>query len=112
MAGVSAAGFAWFTVEERWLAGPRGELALGIGTAVEAALPPASLVAVALTQGAEYALGSFVSPMLFACVLLASTARLRPAAPLVCGLSTALSFAAIYFGWFRFALSPEAAAKP
>ncbi len=112
MAGVSVVGFGWFTLEERWLAGPRADLALRIGTAVECALPPACLVAVALTQDAEYALGSFVAPMLFACVLLASTARLRPAAPLACGLTSGISFAAIYFGWLRHLLSPEAAAKP
>ncbi len=112
MAGLSAAGFVWFRVQERWLPGPRGPLAARIGVAVEAAMPPVFLVAVGLTQGAEYALGSFVSPMLFACVLLASTARLRPVAPLVIGVASAVSFLALYYGWLRHGLSAEAAALP
>ncbi|MBL9022022.1 MAG: serine/threonine protein kinase [Myxococcales bacterium] len=112
MVGLSALGLAWFRVQERWLPGPRGALAQRIGVAFEAAMPPIFLVAVGLTQGAEYALGSFVSPMLYACVLLASTARLRPVAPLVIGASSGVAFLAIYFLWLRGALSPESTELP
>ncbi len=112
LAGLSALAFVWFTIEERWLSGPRGELALRVGTAIEAALPAAFLVAVALTQGPAYALGSFVLPMLYACVLLASTARLRPFAPLFVGFVTAASFLVLYFAWLYPALGPSAAGNP
>ncbi|NUO48256.1 MAG: serine/threonine protein kinase, partial [Polyangiaceae bacterium] len=112
LAPLSAAAFVWFTIEQRMLPGPHGAIALLVGTAIEAALPPLCLAAVAVTQGPEYALGSFVLPMLYACVLLASTARLRPITPLFVGAATAVSFLVLYFAWLHPALGPGAADKP
>lgn len=112
LAPLSAAGFVWFTIEQRLLPGPHGAIALRVGMAIEASLPPACLAAVAFTQGPAYALGSFVLPMLYACVLLASTARLRPMTPLFVGAATAVSFLILYFAWLFPALGPEAAGNP
>ncbi len=112
MAGLSAFGLPWFALQARWLKGPRAPLAIWMGASMEATLPGISLVIVARSEGAAYALGSYVTPMLFTCLIVASAARLRPMTTLLFGFSTGVSFIALYFFWLRGELSPAFASMP
>ncbi|MEZ4296966.1 MAG: hypothetical protein R3B70_18520 [Polyangiaceae bacterium] len=75
-------------------AGPRIAIAC-----LEGAIPWVFAAIVVETQGATYALGSWVPPMLFCALVLAAGARLRPALPLVLGLSGAVIYQVFYWGW-------------
>lgn len=58
-----------------------------------------------LTQGPVYALGSWVTPMVFAALMVASVARLRPVSSIVVGLVGAVTHVVVYFAlaWPRLA---------
>jgi serine/threonine-protein kinase len=104
---------AWFTVEAELLRRRRGSRALRtVTTAVESTVPWAFLGVMASTQGAAYALGSWVPPLLFGGLIISSTARLRPVDPLIIGVSSGLVFPFLYFLWLRPALPPELATLP
>jgi serine/threonine-protein kinase len=75
---------------------------------LEALMPWAFTVLIVFTQGVEYALASWVPPMLFCALMVSYTARFRPVAPLVAGAFSALTFPALYFGLVHPRLSPEA----
>ncbi len=64
--------------------------------AVEASAPWTFFLVISLVQGADYALASWVPPMLFCMILLQNTLRLRQVAPIVLGVAGGVSFFAIY----------------
>ena len=104
---------AWFTTEAELLRRGRGSRTLRtVTTVVESTVPWAFLVVMTSTQGAAYALGSWVPPLLFSGLIISSTARLRPTDPLIIGVSSGLVFPFLYFLWLRPALPPELAALP
>lgn len=64
---------------------------------IEGVVPWAFFGALALSQGAAYALASWIPPLLFAALIIAWVARLEPIAPLVVGVTGAATFLAVYF---------------
>lgn len=110
---MSAAYFSWFSLVLLLLrAGKGGRTLTILATVVEGTVPWFSFAILVQVQGAAYALGSWLPPMLFAALIVASVVRLRPLTPLVVGLSSALAFGALYFFWARGALPPELAGHP
>jgi serine/threonine protein kinase len=77
---------------------PLGKRSSPVSFAIEGVVPWAFFAALALTQGAAYALASWVPPLLFAALIVAWVARLEPIAPLVVGVTGAATFLAVYFG--------------
>src|SRR5580704_2323341 len=63
---------------------------------VELSLPCLALVIMTHTQGAAYALGSWVPPLLFSFVIVLAIMRLQPALPLVLGAVASVAYLAIY----------------
>ena len=109
----ASAYLAWFTVGAQLLLRRRGSPLLRTATTVvESTVPWAFLGVMAHTQGAAYALGSWVPPLLFSGLMLASMVRLRPRDPMIIGASSGLAFPIIYFAWLRPALPPELALLP
>ncbi|MBW2524293.1 MAG: serine/threonine protein kinase [Deltaproteobacteria bacterium] len=107
-AAACAVYLAWFSVEatlRRRRRAPRALIALSV--IVESTLPSCFLLLATWTQGAAYALSSWLPPMFFAALVLSSTIRLRPWAPLVLALSSAVTIAAAYALVVRPALPPE-----
>jgi hypothetical protein len=97
-AGFSLVALLWFTLTVSLLNRKTGGRALWITTTVfESLVPWVSFVLLVHAQGAEYALGSWVPPMLFCALVMTGIARLRPLTPLVVGLSSSLSFLALHF---------------
>jgi serine/threonine-protein kinase len=66
-------------------------------TLVESVVPWLSLLVVLAVRGADYALGSWLPPMIFASILIASIVRLRPTAPLITGISSGAAYIVIYY---------------
>ncbi len=66
------------------------------GGLLEASVPFCGLVILGLVEGADYALGSWVPPMLFSLVLLQNVIRLRVVSSLVIGLAGGLTFPLAY----------------
>ena len=98
MAAMAAAlaalfGFSHWLMNHR----PVGQPASPITFVIEGLVPWAFFVALALSQGAAYALASWVPPMLFATLIVAWVARLEPSAPIVVGVTGAATFLAVYF---------------
>lgn len=77
-------------------------------TLVESVVPWLSLLVVVVVRGADYALGSWLPPMIFQAMLIASIVRLRPAAPLITGLSSGAAYVVIYYLAVRGHLSSQA----
>jgi serine/threonine protein kinase len=103
----------WFTLVARRLRAGHGTAALRVATSVaEGSLPWVFLGIISHTEGAAYALGSWVPPLLFAGMIIVSTARLRPTEPLVLGVSGGLAFIVFYFAWLRGAIPPAMASFP
>jgi len=76
---------------------PLGKRSSPISFAIEGIVPWAFFAALSLSQGAAYALASWVPPMLFAALIVAWVARLEPIAPIVVGVTGAATFLAVYF---------------
>jgi serine/threonine-protein kinase len=74
---------------------------------VESAIPWIVLGMLVWLQSAAYALGSWLPPMLFCALIVASVVRLDPVRPLAIGISSALAFLTLYFLVVRGALPPE-----
>jgi eukaryotic-like serine/threonine-protein kinase len=108
---VCALGFVWFTAQARWIAKTKSTTPIWIGTVIEATLPSIFLVVIAETQGAAYALGSYVPPMVFTALVLAGAARLRPLPTLVIGVFQGLGFVVLYHVKLRAMLPPDEAGK-
>jgi serine/threonine protein kinase len=82
-------------------------LRLWINPAIESALPWASLLILTSIPGAAYALGSWLPPMLFACVMCGGILRLRPVVPLLVGTLGALQYVLAYALFVRRQLTFE-----
>lgn len=75
---VAAVYLAWFSILGHLLnRGPASTLLRTTTVFIEATIPWAYTIVLIVTQGAEYALGSWVPPMLFCALIVAHTARLR-----------------------------------
>jgi serine/threonine-protein kinase len=93
----SFGGFLWYTFVRTMLARGAGVRALRwINPVVELTIPAGALVIIAKTQGAAYALGSWVPPLLFAVLIFLSIMRLKPAMPLLLSLVGAVEYLVIY----------------
>ena len=96
--GFSALLAVWFYTYGRALdRGPIGLARRLVHAIIESMLPWVSLLMVAASQGAVYALGSWVPPVTFYALLLVAVARLRPRLCLVVGGVGATVFPTIYF---------------
>lgn len=104
---------AWFSVEERIRLRGRPPRWLGVvNVLVESTMPWAFLLIIALSESAAYALGSWVPPMLFCALIVASTARLRPLLPMIIAVCGALAFPLLYFALVRGMLTVAASHEP
>lgn len=94
---LTVSAFSWYTLAHALLAqGVRPDL-VRVGTAlVELAVPLSALLVAWQTQGAEYALGSWVPPQLWCVFLTASILRLDPRIPALMGVLGAASYAAAW----------------
>jgi hypothetical protein len=86
---------------ERCALGPRLSVALALA---EGTMPWLFFAVLFYTQGAAYALSSWVPPMLFAALMVAWVARLRTLAPLLIGASGAVMYLGVYFLIIKHAL--------
>ncbi len=109
----SAALMPWFMVDvwHRQRGGPARWLQVG-NVIVESAIPWAFMLVIAYTQGPAYALGSWVPPMAFAAVIVASVARLRVSPPVILAASSAALFVTLYFAVVRGLLPADRAHEP
>lgn len=106
-AGVSLLIVAWFSLVAYLLEKKRtGRWFRLTSTIVESAVPWIVLWMLVFVQSASYALGSWLPPMLFCALIVASVARLEPVRPLAIGLSSAVAFLTLYFLVVRGALGP------
>ena len=97
-AAFSALLVVWFLGYGRALdRGQVGPVLRGGQALLESLLPWASILLVASSQGAVYALGSWVPPVLFYALMLVAVARLRPRLCLAYGLAGAVVFPVLYF---------------
>jgi eukaryotic-like serine/threonine-protein kinase len=80
--------------------------------AVESAVPWVALLPIMHANGPQYALGSWVPPMLYGFVTSINVLRLRPSAPLIAGLCGAAQYWLVYAFSIRHQLSAEAIAMP
>ncbi|HEY1956944.1 MAG TPA: serine/threonine-protein kinase [Polyangiaceae bacterium] len=69
--------------------------------AFEGAMPWVFFVALAFTQGAPYALASWIPPLVFAALVVAWVARLRPWPPVVVSIASGVAYLAAYFVFVR-----------
>jgi serine/threonine-protein kinase len=89
--------FAWFTLLERLLArGVALRLLSILSPLSEATFPGIALIIMARTQGAAYAIASWVPPLLFALLVFLATVRLKPFLPLLLGVVGAAEYGLIY----------------
>ncbi len=99
----------WFAVSAWMLRRGRAGQAMRVAsTIVESALPWAFLMVLHFTAGPTYALGSWVPPMLFAALIVGSTARLRTLEPLLIGIAGGVAFPLLYLLLLRGALPVSA----
>jgi len=105
--------FTFFSAQGLALRRRRGGKALATaGTIAEGSMPWVFLLVIALVQGPAYALGSWVPPLLFAALIVVSTARLQPSVPLALGLSGGVAFPLLYFAVLREQLPAELYDQP
>jgi serine/threonine-protein kinase len=94
---MSAIMMAWATGVRAVLDVPRlARVVRWIAPVVEMAVPTAALLLIARTQGAGYALASWVPPVLFALILFIAVVRLKPLLPFVMGTAGSVLYVAIY----------------
>lgn len=106
MAVVAAWCFAWFTLARAAMhAGFGLPLFRWLNPMVEMLLPALVLVALARTEGPEYALGSWVPPQLWAIFLAATVLRFRPEVPAAMGALAAVAYGVVWVGVLQPALS-------
>ena len=87
-----------FAVSDRVLRDrPLGKRSPAVVVVIEGLVPWAFFAVLEVTQGAAYALASWVPPLLFAALIIAWVARLQPIAPLLIGTSGAVAFLLLYF---------------
>jgi serine/threonine-protein kinase len=108
--GVVSSGFlAWFTFAAWRLRRGATRLVVYGTSVVEIAGPWCYAVVLTFTVGPEYALGSWVPPMIFCALIIASTVRLRALSPILQGVTGAAGYLLFYFGLARSRLAPETA---
>lgn len=88
--------------------GRGGTHLLALGTAVESAVPWVFMLVLYSTEGAAYALGSWLPPLLVGVLVIAATARLRPLMPVIVGVSSGVLFLSLYLLLLRFHIDPNA----
>lgn len=76
---------------------PLGQRLSVVVALLEGTVPWIFLAVLFFTQGAAYAMSSWIPPMLFAALLIAWVARLQTVPPLVVALSGAATYLAVYF---------------
>jgi serine/threonine-protein kinase len=76
---------------------------------IESALPWLFLILFARAEGPEYAIGSWVPPLVYACVIIGSILRLRPLLPIVIGALSAIQYFIVYWHFVLPYLPPEPA---
>jgi serine/threonine-protein kinase len=104
---------AWFSLVLALIARGRGQATLRLlSPLVEVSVPWLFLLAVNHTQGAEYALGSWAPPLIWAALMCVSLLRLNAYVPLLMGVMAALQFGASYAWILLPALSPAALEQP
>lgn len=97
--------WAYFTLQRWLLRRGHGGFRLGlVTTVVEATVPWTFLLVIFVSEGSGHALASWVPPLLFTAILIASTARLRWIEPIVIGLVGGAIHSALYFGGLQDAL--------
>jgi eukaryotic-like serine/threonine-protein kinase len=95
-------GLAWFTAVHELLARGRAVRVVSrANSVVELLVPGTTLVVIARTQGAAYALGSWVPPLLFALLVMLAAVRLKPALPMLAGLLGAAQYLLAYVFFVR-----------
>jgi serine/threonine-protein kinase len=110
---IATAMLAWFTLVGWLIRHEYGAARLRVASViVESSIPWICLGMLSLVMGPAYALGSWVPPLLFAALILGSTARLRPVEPLIIGCSGAIAYVALYFAWLRPTLPAAVADLP
>jgi len=98
MASICVPTLLFFLVAARWVERrPISKRTPFIVTAFEAMMPWAFFAALFFTQGAAYALSSWIPPLLFASLVVSWVARLQPMPPLVVALVGAAAYLVIYF---------------
>ena len=112
VASISLLGGAWFSLQRVWLRRPSARFAVVANGVVEGLLPSAFLLAIAVTQGPAFALGSYVPPLIFAAMTVAATARLRPKMTLLIGVMHAALFLVVYAVFLRPRLTAAEMALP
>jgi len=76
--------------------GPPGPVLRVVIDVIEATIPWSFALALLITEGGAYALGSWVPPMLFALLLLSHVVRMRTRTPWIMGVVGALTYTALY----------------
>jgi serine/threonine-protein kinase len=101
--GVASVGVGAFfaVVLLRLSRGPLGSLGSIVVGAIEGLLPWGIFTVLVATQGAAYAIASWVPPLLFAASIVAATARLRPLAAIAIGASGGAAYLVVYFAYVR-----------
>ena len=98
LAVLALASLCWFSIVHALLV---RKLAVGAlrwaNPLFELSLPCVAIVIMAQTQGAGYALGSWVPPLLFAFAIILGILRLKVALPIVLGALAGSAYLAIYF---------------
>ena len=108
----SAAFLTWFLVLGRKLdrgaVGTRARLASSV---IEATIPWVFTMVLVLTEGADYALASWVPPMLFCALVVSYSAQLRPMTSMIVGVTGGVAYQLLYWAIVRSRLSDHAAAQ-
>ncbi|MGE0787132.1 MAG: serine/threonine-protein kinase [Sandaracinaceae bacterium] len=102
MTVVSAIFVGWY-VWLGWRLG-RGPAGAGLEAAIvvaEVAFPWLSLGVLVLARGADYAIGSWLPPMLFCGNLVSNAVQMRPHRAIANGIGSALLYVLAYFLWMR-----------
>jgi serine/threonine-protein kinase len=99
---VTLSALGWYTLSHHLLGRGANPVPLRLATAVlEVSLPVVALVVLWVTQGAEYALGSWVPPQLWTVFVAASILRLDARVPVVMATLASGSYAALWFAVLR-----------
>ena len=110
---IATALLAWFSLVGWLIKRGYGAARLRVASAtVESVVPWICLGMLARVEGPAYAIGSWVPPLLYAALILGSTARLRPIEPVVIGCSGAVAYVVLYFAWLRPTLPAAVASLP
>jgi serine/threonine protein kinase len=103
----------WFSLVAHFTKRGEGRLLREwLNPGVESTVPWVAVLLLAENQGAPYALGSWVPPMLYGCVMSVGILRLRPLGPLLIGLLGAVEYELVYSLYIRSHLSADALELP